>query len=165
MFSLALERQRDQRSNCQHPLDHRKNKRTPEKHLLLLHWLWQSLWLCGSQQTGKFLKRWESWTSWPASWEICMQVKKQQLELDTEQQTGSKSGKEYVKAAYCHPAYLTYVQSSVQFSSVAQSCPTLCDPMNRSAPGLPVHHQLPDHEKCWTRWSTSWNQDCWEKYQ
>ena len=39
-----------------------------------------------------------------------MQVKKQQLELDMEQQTGSKSGKEYVKAAYCHPAYLTYMQ-------------------------------------------------------
>ena len=39
-----------------------------------------------------------------------MQVKKQQLELDMEQQTGSKSGKEYVKAVYCHPAYLTYMQ-------------------------------------------------------
>ena len=36
------------------------------------------------------------------------------------------------------------VISSVQFSSVAQSCPTLCDPMNRSTPGLPVHHQLPE---------------------
>ena len=41
-----------------------------------------------------------------------MQVKKQQLELDMEQQTGSKSGKEYVKAVYCHPAYLTYMQST-----------------------------------------------------
>ena len=41
-----------------------------------------------------------------------MQVKKQELELDVEQQTGSKSGKEYVKAFYCHPAYLTYMQSS-----------------------------------------------------
>ena len=41
-----------------------------------------------------------------------MQVKKQQLELDVEQQTGSKSGKEYVKAVYCHPAYLTYMQST-----------------------------------------------------
>ena len=40
-----------------------------------------------------------------------MQVKKQQLELDMEQQTGSKLGKEYVKAVYCHPAYLTYMQS------------------------------------------------------
>ena len=41
-----------------------------------------------------------------------MQVKKQQLELDMEQQTDSKSGKEYVKAVYCHPAYLTYMQST-----------------------------------------------------
>ena len=46
--------------------------------------------LCGSQQTGKFWKRWEYQTTWPAFWEICMQVKKQQLELDMEQQTGSK---------------------------------------------------------------------------
>ena len=41
-----------------------------------------------------------------------MQVKKQQLELDMEQQTGSKSGKEYSKAVYCHPAYLIYMQST-----------------------------------------------------
>ena len=41
-----------------------------------------------------------------------MQVKKQQLELDMEQQTGSKSGKEYIKAVYCHPVYLTYMQST-----------------------------------------------------
>ena len=41
-----------------------------------------------------------------------MQVKKQQLELDMEKQTGSKSEKEYVKAVYCHPAYLTYMQST-----------------------------------------------------
>ena len=41
-----------------------------------------------------------------------MQVKKQQLELDMEQQTGSKLGKEYIKAVYCHPAYLTYIQST-----------------------------------------------------
>ena len=41
-----------------------------------------------------------------------MQVKKQQLELDMEQQTDSKSGKKYIKAVYCHPAYLTYMQST-----------------------------------------------------
>ena len=41
-----------------------------------------------------------------------MQVRKEQLELDMEQQTGSKSGKEYSKAVYCHPAYLTYMQSA-----------------------------------------------------
>ena len=53
---------------------------------------------------GKFWKRWEYQTTWPAYWEICMQDKKQQLEPDMEKQTGSKSGKEYVKAVYCHPA-------------------------------------------------------------
>ena len=57
----------------------------------------------------KFWKRWEYQTTWPASREICMQVKQQQLELDMEQQTGSKSGKEYLKVVYCHPAYLTYM--------------------------------------------------------
>ena len=41
-----------------------------------------------------------------------MQVKKQKLELDMEQKTGSKLGKEYIKAIYCHPAYLTYMQSA-----------------------------------------------------
>ena len=60
----------------------------------------------------KFFKRWEYKTTWPASWEICMQVRKQQLELDPEQQTGFKSEKEYVKAVYCHPGYLTYIQST-----------------------------------------------------
>ena len=60
----------------------------------------------------KFFKRWEYQATWPASWEICMQIKKQQLELDMEQQTGSKSGKEYIKAVYCHPAYLTSMQST-----------------------------------------------------
>ena len=44
--------------------------------------------------------------------EICMQVRKQQLEWDMEQQTGSKQKKEYIKAVYCHPAYLTYMQST-----------------------------------------------------
>ena len=55
----------------------------------------------------KILKRWAYQTTWPASWEICMQVRKEQLELDMEQQTGSKLGKDYIKAVYCHPAYLT----------------------------------------------------------
>ena len=51
-------------------------------------------------------------TTWPASWEICVQVKKQQLKPDTEQWTGFKLGKDYVKAIYCHPGYLTYMQST-----------------------------------------------------
>ena len=44
------------------------------------------------------------------------------------------------------------MQSSVQFSSVAQSCPTLCDPMNHSTPGLPVHHQLPEFTQIHIHW-------------
>ena len=59
---------------------------------------------------GKFLKKWEYQTTLSASWETCMQLKKQQLESDMEQQTGSKLGKEYVKTVYCHPAYLTYAE-------------------------------------------------------
>ena len=55
--------------------------------------------------------------AFPASCETCVQVKKQLLELDMEEQAGSKSGEEYVKAVYCHPAYLTYMQST--------SCKTL----------------------------------------
>jgi len=55
-----------------------------------LLWLRQSLWLCGSQKTIKFFKRWEYQTTWPTTWETYMQVRKHQLELDMEQQTGSK---------------------------------------------------------------------------
>ena len=61
---------------------------------------------------GKFFKRWEYQTTLPDSWENCMQIKRQQLELDMEQQTGSKLEKEYIKAIYCHPSYLTYMQST-----------------------------------------------------
>ena len=57
----------------------------------------------------KFLKTWEYQTTLAASWEICVQVKKQPLEPNMKQQTGSKLGKEYVKAVYCPPAYLTYM--------------------------------------------------------
>ena len=105
---------------------------------------------------GEFFKRWEYQTTWPASWEICMQIRRQQLELDMEQQTDSKTGKEYIKAVYCHPAYLTYMQSTSwetlgwmkhklelrlkeSESEVTQSCPTLCDPMDCSLSGSSVH--------------------------
>ena len=61
---------------------------------------------------GKFFGRQEYQATLPASWETCMQVKKQLLEPDMKKQTGSKLGKEYVKAVYCHHAYLTYMQST-----------------------------------------------------
>ena len=61
---------------------------------------------------GKFLKIWEYQTIWSASWETCMNVKMQHLGMNMEQWTSSKLGKECIKAVYCHPAYLTYMQST-----------------------------------------------------
>ena len=65
-----------------------------------------------------------------------MPVKEQHLEQDMEQWTDSKSGKEYIEAICCHPAYVIYMQSVVL---VTQSCPTLCNPMDCSPPGSSVH--------------------------
>ena len=112
-----------------------KSKRIPEKHLLH-DYTKTFVWI--TTNWGKFLKRWEYQTILPASWEICMQVKKQQLELDMEQQTGSKLGKEYIKAVYCHPVYFTYMQNAAAAKSL-QLCPTLCDPMDCSLPGSSIH--------------------------
>ena len=63
--------------------------------------LWKILWEMGYQTTS------------PASFITCLNIKKQQFEPDMEQQTGSKLGKEYIKAVYCHPAYLIYMQSTL----------------------------------------------------
>ena len=73
-------------------------------------------------------------TTWTAFWEICMQVQKLQLEPDMKWQTGSKLGKECVKAVYCHPAYLTHMQSVCLF---AQSYLTLWP--HELEPGSSVH--------------------------
>ena len=68
-----------------------------------------------------------------------MQVKKQQLEVDMEKQTGSKLGKEYIMAVYCHPAYLTYMQNAAASAAKSlQSCLTLCDPIDGSPSGSPI---------------------------
>ena len=69
-------------------------------------------WRAAIHEVSKSQTQLSDWTelNW-SSWEICMQVKKQQLEPDMEQQTGSKLGKEYIKAVYCHPAYFTPLQS------------------------------------------------------
>ena len=65
-----------------------------------------------TKNCGKFYKRWEYQAIWPASCKTYIQVKKQQLELDIEQQISSKLGKEYIKAVYCHFAYLTSMLST-----------------------------------------------------
>ena len=59
----------------------------------------------------KILKEMEHQTIFPTSWEICIQMKQQQLELDMEQETWSKSWNEYFKTVYCHSAYLIFMQS------------------------------------------------------
>ena len=105
---------RNQKSNSQHLLDHQKSKRVPEKTSpspLLTMPKPLTLWI--TKNCGKFFKRWKYQTIWPVSWETCMQVKKQQLELDMEQQTGSKTWKECIKAVYWRPAYLIYMHSTL----------------------------------------------------
>ena len=92
------------------PLKKQKGSRETSTSALLTTLKPSTMWI--TINCGKFLKRWEYQTTLFASWEICMQVKKQQLELDMEQQTGSKSGREYIKAVYCHPAYITSMQST-----------------------------------------------------
>ena len=89
--------------------------------------------VCITANCGKFWKKWEYQTIWPASWEICMLVKKHQLELDMEQQTGSKSKR-----------------SMLRMHIVTLLISLICR----------VHHV-----KYWGAWSTSWNQDCQQKYQ
>ena len=89
-------------------LDHWKSKRILEKHLLLIDYT----------KTFHYVdhnKLWEilrDGNTRPASWEICTQVKKQEIELDVEQWAGSKLGKDYVKAIYRHPAHSTSMQST-----------------------------------------------------
>ena len=81
MFKLDLEKAEEPEIKLPTLLDHRRSKRVPEKHLFLLYWLCNEvLWLyfiylfIYSFDCGKFFKRWEYQTTWPASWEICMQV-------------------------------------------------------------------------------------------
>ena len=113
MFKLNLEKSEEQEIKLQTSVGSLKKQESSRKtsiYALLTMPKPSTLWI--TTNCGKFWKRWEYQTTWPASWEICMQVKKQQLELDMEQQTSYKLGKEYIKAVYCHPAYLTYMQST-----------------------------------------------------
>ena len=113
MFKLDLEKLEEQEVKLQTPVGSSKKQESSRKastSALLTMPKPLTVWI--TINCGKVFERWEYQATLPASWEICMQVKKQQLELDMEQQTGSKSGKEYVKAVYCHPAYLTYMQST-----------------------------------------------------
>ena len=83
-------------------------KTSPSASLTLLKPL--TMWI--TINCGKFLKRWECRATLPVSWENCILVKKQQLEPYMEPQTGSKLGKDYVEAVYCHPTSFTFMQST-----------------------------------------------------
>ena len=109
MFKLVLEKAEEPEIKLPTSIGSLKKQEISRKHLLLLYWLCQSLWLCGSQQTVENSSR--DGNTWSTSWEICMQVKKQQ-KWTNEQWTGSKLGKKYIKAVYCYPAYLTNMQST-----------------------------------------------------
>ena len=124
--SWVQKRQKNQRSNYQQSLDHRESKSIAEKKTSIS----ASLTNC-----GKFLKKWEYQTTSPISLRNLYAGNNKQLELDVKQQTGSKLGKEYVKAIYCHP-YLTYMHSE---SEVTQLCPTLCNPVDCGLPGSFIH--------------------------
>ena len=98
MFKLALEKAEE--SQIKLPISagsskKQENSRKTSTSALLTTPNSLTVWI--TTNCGKFFKRWEYQTTWPASWEICMQVKKQQLEPDMEQQTGSKLGKEYIE--------------------------------------------------------------------
>ena len=113
MFKLDLEKAEEpeiQISDIHGSLKKEESSRETSTSALLTTPKPLTVWI--TTNCGKSFKRWEYQTTWSASWEICMQVRKQELELDMEQQTGSKLEKKYVKAVYCHPAYLTYMQST-----------------------------------------------------
>ena len=118
MFKLDLEKADEPEIKLPTSVGSQKRQESSEKNstsVLLITLKSLTVWL--TTNCGKVLKRQEYQTTLPACFESCMQVKKQQLELDMEQQTSSKYGKEYIKAVYCYPTYLTYMQST--------SCETL----------------------------------------
>ena len=97
----------NQRSNCRHPLDHRKSKRVPEKHLPLPYWLCQSLWLCDHSKLWSILKE-----MGPPDHLTCLLrilYTGQEATVRTKQGTTDwfQLGKGVYQAVYCHPVYLT----------------------------------------------------------
>ena len=95
MFKLDLEKAEEPEIKLPTPTWSSKKQESSRKtstSALLTMLMPLTVWI--TTKCWKFFKRWKYQTTWPASWEICMQVKKQQLELDMEQQTGPKLGKE-----------------------------------------------------------------------
>ena len=106
MYKLGLEKTEEPEIKLPHPLYHKKARELQEKTstspplIMLKPW---TMWI--RTNCGKFLKRRKYQTTWPAFWETCRQDKKQWIEVDMEQKTGSKLEKEHIKAVYCHSVY------------------------------------------------------------
>ena len=179
MYKLDSKKAENQKSNCQHLLDHRKSKRVPEN-IYFCFTDYTKIFDCvNHNKLWKILKQMKHETTLLTFWETCIQHKKQQLQPNMKQQTGSKLGKEYIRAVCYHPAYLTYTQSKVRWShsvmsnsvipwTVAyQAIPSMGFSRLEYWSGLPFPHDIlrVHHEKCWAVGSTNWNQDCQEKYQ
>ena len=103
--------QRNRRSNCQHLLDHRKREFQKNIYFCFIDYC-KAFDSVNHNKLCKILKGMGIPDHLTCLLEICIQVNKQQLEPDMEQWTGSKLGKDYIKAVYCHPAYFTYMQST-----------------------------------------------------
>ena len=100
---LDLEKAEEPEIKSPTSLDHPKSKKIEKNiYFCFIDYAKAIVWI--TTNCGKLFKSLEYQTTLPASWEMCMQVKKQQSELEIEQWTGSKLEKEYVKAVYCHPA-------------------------------------------------------------
>ena len=104
-------RQRNQRSNCQHLLDYQKATASQKNIYFCLSDYAKAFDCVDHNKCEKFLKRWEYQTTWSACWETCMQIRKQ---VRTGHGTTDwfQIGKEYIKAVYCNPACLTYMEST-----------------------------------------------------
>ena len=113
MFKLDLEKAEEPEIKLPTTVGKLKKEESSTKALLLLYWRHQILCVVFSPNCRKFLKRWEYQTTWPASWESCIQVKKQQLELGMEQHTGSKLGKTVHHDCILSPCLLTYAEYKV----------------------------------------------------
>ena len=114
MFKLDLDKGRGTRDQIANILWIIRKARVPGKNIYFCFIDCAKTFDCvDHNKLWKILKEMGYQTTWPTSWDLCMQVKNPQLEPDMEQQTGSKSGKESVKAVYCHLAYLTNMQSTL----------------------------------------------------
>ena len=136
MFKLDLEKEEEQKIKLPTSTESLKRQESSRKLSISASWTMPNtlnVWI--TTNYGKFFKRWEYQTTWPASWVMCMQFKKEQLELDIGTTDWFQIGK-----------------GIRQFSSVTQSCLTPCNPMDRNTPGLPVHHQLPEFTQTHVHW-------------